>query len=392
MKRNTLTAAYVSLLCLVPGCRKPTPESAASQPAQAETRPAVAPIEGTAFYDLSFADACTKAKHDGKAIMVDFYTTWCIPCKKLDKETWTDAAVRRWLLEKTVALRVDAEKLKELAQRYRIDGYPTMVFIKPEGTELGRVVGFREPKPFLAQAADALAGRNPADRLQEELKESGENDPMKRQQLGDELARQGKHAEALEQYLWCFDHGNEHGMGYFGVRLSFLLSSIAQLGQKYPPALTALRERRDRTVAAVLEGKADTLTALDISALNRELHEPERTLELYDQLGRDKTKGNAPLRTMLFNQVLDALIAAQRYQDVVDGAGDITATLQQNIAEHRLTAARFKDQTDSPVDYMRGKLVEKGAQYYEALLVVKQAKSADEVREDRNGRNRRDRP
>jgi len=358
MKRNTSTVVCVFLLCVAPGCRKPGSESATSQPASEETPKAVAPIEGTAFYDLSFADACAHAKHGEKAVMVDFYTTWCIPCKKLDKEPWTDEAVRHWLLEKTVALRVDAEKLKELAQRYRIDAYPTMVFVKPDGTELGRVVGFREPKPFLAEATDALAGRSPADRIRAELKESGEDDPMKRQSLGDELARQGKNAEALEEYLWCFDHGNEHGPGYFGVRLSFLLGSIARLGQTYPPALTALRERRDRTVAAVLAGQAEPLTALDVSALNRELHEPERTLELYDQLGRDKARDSSAVRRMLFDHVLDELIAARRYQDVVDGAGDIRATVKQNIAQHQHTVAVFKDQDESTVDYMRGRVVE----------------------------------
>ena len=55
-----------------------------------------------------------------------------------------------------------------------------------------------------------------------------------------ELARQGDAAEALKEFLWCFDDGMPRVSGYGGVRTSFLLSSIAKLGEKYPAALVAL--------------------------------------------------------------------------------------------------------------------------------------------------------
>src|SRR5258708_1224581 len=101
------------------------------------------------FSDLSFDAASKKAAQSGKIVFVDFYTTWCGPCRLLDKRTWTDAAVIQALEQKTVALRLDAEKETELAARYRIEAYPTVVLIKPDGTELDRLVGYRDPKTFL---------------------------------------------------------------------------------------------------------------------------------------------------------------------------------------------------------------------------------------------------
>jgi len=52
---------------------------------------------------------------------------------------------------------------------------------------------------------------------------AGTNDPSARMQFGVALAQKGKDAEALTEFLWCFDHGLEAGPAFTGVRLSFLL-------------------------------------------------------------------------------------------------------------------------------------------------------------------------
>ena len=67
------------------------------------------------FSDLSFEAASKEAGQMGKIVLVDFYTTWCGPCKMLDKTTWTDAEVIKLLKQKTVALRLDAEKETNLS-------------------------------------------------------------------------------------------------------------------------------------------------------------------------------------------------------------------------------------------------------------------------------------
>jgi thiol-disulfide isomerase/thioredoxin len=373
-----ITIALV-LLGPILGCEKSTGEPPKPGPTSAAAPKTETQSAGPTFHDLPFAEACAKAKETGKLVLVDFYTTWCMPCKQLDKVTWHDAAVETWLRAKTVAIKVDAEKQRELAARYSIGAYPTIVFMEPDGKEKGRIIGFQPPKDFLAQAADVLAGITRADRLREDLKAGGENDPMKRQALGDELARQGKSAEALEHYLWCFDHGNEHGPGYAGVRLSLLPSSIVQLGQTHPPALVALRERRDKATAAVLEGAADRLLALEASALNRALGDEDQTLTLFDRLLKERHAESATVLPMLCDQVLDALVAAQRYQDILDAAGPVNVKLSSEIAGHRMTEAHFKDEAESPVAYLRTSLLEKGGKYYEALLGVKDTDHATEL-------------
>jgi len=125
-----------------------------------------------------------------------------------------------------------------------------------------------------------------------------------------ELAKAGQYEEALKEFLWCFDEGMPLVTGYGGVRGSYLLSMIAKLGEKYPPALTALRERRDQAEQRLLASANDSDATSDFSSINRYLEEHGRNLQLYDQL-----PANDPRKTALRRAVYDPLRTAQRYAD-----------------------------------------------------------------------------
>lgn len=133
-----------------------------------------------------------------------------------------------------------------------------------------------------------------------------------RHKQGKKLARAGQPAEALAEFLWCFDEGMAHVPGLSSVRSSYLLDDIQTLSVTYPPAKASLLERRDRAQAALLSGQATDNTIKDIVALNRSLNEADRSLALYDQLpaaNAHRTK----LRIWLFSQFLKA----KRYDDAL---------------------------------------------------------------------------
>lgn len=109
------------------------------QAAPAKKKTAAAKVQ----WQPSYAAALAQAKKTGKPIFVDFYTTWCGPCKYLDAVTYKDpkfvAESRNWVMVK-----VDAEKNPanvKLAEKFRVDGYPTMVFLRSNGKEAARAVG-----------------------------------------------------------------------------------------------------------------------------------------------------------------------------------------------------------------------------------------------------------
>jgi len=198
------------------------------------------------FRELSLDRARQAATDGGKRFaLVDFYTVWCGPCKKLDETTWKDQEVRDWLSKEAVCLKVDAEKDEPLADKYRIDAYPTVLLFRPDGAAIDRLVGYRDAKTFLADSRESLAGNDTLARARKKLEGANANDPMLRMSYGDALAQKGRAEDALSEYLWCFDHGLEHGPGFRGVRLSFLLARIVQLGRTYQAALDELRKRSE---------------------------------------------------------------------------------------------------------------------------------------------------
>jgi len=236
------------------------------------------------FSDLSFDAASRQAAQTGKIVLVDFYTTWCGPCKLLDKNTWTDAAVIELLEQKTVALRIDAEKEAALSKRYKIEAYPSVLLLKPDGTEIDRLVGYKEPKAFIEDFSAALGGKDSISRAKDKLTAAGTNDPSARMQFGVALAQKGRDAEALAEYLWCFDHGAEASPAFVGVRVSFLLMNIKNLAAQYPPARQALETRRDERQAKVEAGSTDAQTITDLISLDNYLDQKEKNFAVFDRL------------------------------------------------------------------------------------------------------------
>ncbi len=72
-----------------------------------------------------------------KLTMVDFYTTWCGPCKMMDpfvKEIKSENS------DIVNVLQVDAEAQFDIASQYDIQGYPTVIFFK-NGQLVHRAMG-----------------------------------------------------------------------------------------------------------------------------------------------------------------------------------------------------------------------------------------------------------
>ena len=129
-----------------------------------------------------------------------------------------------------------------------------------------------------------------------------------------QLARSGNAAEALREYLWCYDEGMVNETSFRGVRTSFLLNSIAELGKAHSEALLALRERRDSASQRFINGDAAPATAFELASLNRVLNDDQNTLSLLDQLPQGDSR-----RKPLAYGVYDQLVEAQRYGDAALG-------------------------------------------------------------------------
>ncbi len=351
MKRRIIRGCVVELACIC-GMMAAAEGSLAQEP----------------FVPGSFNEAIVKAQSDKKLLFIDFYTTWCGPCKVLEQTTFKDGKVIAWLKQHTVAIRIDAEKEADLSNRYRVEGYPTLLFLRADGTEMGRAVGALNTDEFLEEAAAILSGKDPLTRAKEKLAAGGENDPMARQTYAGKLAEMGKDEEALKEYLWCFDEGLKHSPPYAGVRVSFLLGEISDLGRRYPKALDELRKRRDaaRDRLAKPGSSGGLMDVMDFASINRELEEGARTLELYDRLRKEQP--GSPSLDMLKRYVFDELLDARRYAEIARDF-PILESVEDEISQHRMSLSFMREERRKEMEsVLREMVARQVARYYEVLI------------------------
>jgi thiol:disulfide interchange protein DsbD len=97
-----------------------------------------------------------QAKTQKKPVIIDFYATWCTPCRELEEVTFHDAAVVKEAGDRFVMVKVDVTTAgnplyEEVLQRYAIKGVPTIVFLDAGGEERPelRLVDYLPPDKFL---------------------------------------------------------------------------------------------------------------------------------------------------------------------------------------------------------------------------------------------------
>lgn len=110
-----------------------------------------AQTEGIQFFQGDWNSLLAEAKKTNKPFFVDFYTTWCGPCKLMAKKTFADAGVGKYSKGKFVAYQIDAEKGEglNLANQYKIRAYPTIVFFNAKGEKIGEEIGYKDADNFL---------------------------------------------------------------------------------------------------------------------------------------------------------------------------------------------------------------------------------------------------
>ena len=105
-------------------------------------------------YDTKTLAAASSA---GKPVVIDFYADWCLPCKELDANTFTDADViremDRFVRVKADLTLADDPKAQALAKQYNVIGVPAIVFLDASGREIRalRLNQYENAEKFLAR-------------------------------------------------------------------------------------------------------------------------------------------------------------------------------------------------------------------------------------------------
>lgn len=308
------------------------------------------------FTAAAIADVMEQARARKVLVLVDFSSDMCEPCRRLAQEVWPASDLQEWIRNHAVAIRVDPEQDRKLAERHRIDAYPTIVLLDAGGQEKGRIVGCVEAGTMRQQLED--------------LRKSSSTDWRTRQALADDLARRGDRAAALVHYLWLWDEGVKHNKSMVGVRGSFFLNSLLEFAKQYPPALAALAQRRDDAERRALAGGLDLDTVTDLVRLNDRFGEVARSLAVFEQVPPERWRGNDVAHGVLFDACAAQLVEAKRYQDIRRLGGDPQRALQSPWVTGlgRMPAEMRKRLTEQTV--------QRALPHVEALFGTREAKAA----------------
>ncbi len=131
---------------------------------------------GTAWL-TSHEEAAKQARKDGKLIMADFTgSDWCGWCVKLKKEVFDTPEFAEWAGRNVVLLELDFPKTKQLpeetarqnrglATKYKVQGFPTILFLDADGNVAGQTGYVRGGAAAWIKEAqgiiDAFAGIKP---------------------------------------------------------------------------------------------------------------------------------------------------------------------------------------------------------------------------------------
>jgi thiol:disulfide interchange protein DsbD len=101
------------------------------------------------------AEKRAAAKAAGQPVMIDFWATWCVYCKKLDKTVWNNPDVvaesQRFMTIKVDATAPDDPEMVGIKEELRVSGLPLVVFIDSRGEILhGQSSGFKPAEDMLA--------------------------------------------------------------------------------------------------------------------------------------------------------------------------------------------------------------------------------------------------
>lgn len=193
------------------------------------------------------------------------------------------------------------------------------------------------------------------------------------------LARQGKHAEALERFIWFHENVLQHDESMSGVRLSFALIYWDKLAEKYPPARNAMLEIRDRTTRRLLESGGNFTLFQEAAALNRTLKDDAGTIHLFEELEKAYPKEASTYWIV----AKDYVIAAKRY----DIASRYIKDLEQEFRRIRQRYEEDLELADDPrlgpdfKTYTQNHLTESVLQLIEVALATDRRKEAESIQQ-----------
>ena len=100
--------------------------------------------QGTVFYEITLEEAMAKAKAEGKHVLINFHTSTCVPCKKMEKEVFPTPECGEYINKHFVPIVIGGEDDgigTEHAKYYQVFIFPSYLILSPDGFKEGEIIG-----------------------------------------------------------------------------------------------------------------------------------------------------------------------------------------------------------------------------------------------------------
>jgi thioredoxin-related protein len=162
-------------------------------------------------WETDWKSALAHAAERKQPLIAMFSAVWCPPCKTMKKEVLTQPAIQQKLNAWT-AVYIDEASNRELLEKFKIEGFPTFVFLNSAGEEFGRQSGGMSADDFgsVLERQQKLITHSGA--LQARIKQEPKN-PAAYKAYGDLLAEGGKYEDAAKIYQTGAQHDPQNKTG-----------------------------------------------------------------------------------------------------------------------------------------------------------------------------------
>jgi thioredoxin-like negative regulator of GroEL len=217
----------------------------------------------------SLPAAKAKAASGHRLIIADIYTDWCGWCKKMDATTWAHPGVVQER-DKYVFLKLNAETEPdgiELSRRYRVDSYPTVLLLEPDGNEFDRLEGYMAGEQFLSRLSQKIADPESLGNLRAREK-SAPDDLSARFGLGKKLLKRSMYGEARPRFEKVLEADPENESGLADTSL-FYAALCRASEREFDAALADIARLRSRFPNSEVAGDAYLLSSEILTKIGR---------------------------------------------------------------------------------------------------------------------------
>lgn len=166
----------------------------------------------------------------------------------------------------------------------------------------------------------------------------GSSSPHEWLDLARTWSREGRHADALRAHRWYHAHALQADDAQHGVRLSFALSSWADLSHVYPPARTALLTARKRAARRGLGPPLDSIMIGEALAIDWALGDDDASYRLIVEV---EERHPADIQDCFQHRVLDVLAARADWHRCLRWMGDPVHRLDMALGAYVFDGGPF---------------------------------------------------